>query len=139
MWPQATRLGRQPYTERVNTNYEGAEMQEKFNKSARPTGSLAALIGILILVAEGFGVSLDPVVASAIIIIPAGLVSYFKPYWAKKNGVFYRHPAAFAGAITTIAVILAELAGLDIDATDAATITAGTTFLISLFTPRTID
>jgi hypothetical protein len=108
----------------------------RINQVARPTGLLAALIGIVVLVAEQLGVNLSPILASAIVILPAGVMSYLKPRWATDAGIFYRHPAAISGAAVTILVALAGVFGVEITSEAAVTIVAGITAAVSVGTPR---
>ena len=105
-------------------------------RNARPTGTLAAIITVVLLVASQLGLQLSPEIATAIVILPAGIVSYFLPRWAKKRGVFFSHPAAVSGAAATLLIWVGALAGVELDTATALAIVGGITALVSIFTPR---
>lgn len=105
-------------------------------RNARPTGTLAAIITVLLLVASQLGLELSPEIATALVIVPAGVVSYFLPRWAEKRGILFSHPAALSGAAATLLVWVGTLAGIDVDTATALAIVGGVTALVSIFTPR---
>jgi hypothetical protein len=105
-------------------------------KNARPTGALAGLIALVALAATQLGVEIPATVATALIVVPAGVVSYFWPRWAKDRGVFYRHPAALSGAAAALVVWGAGLAGHEVSTDTAIAIVGGLTALVSIATPR---
>jgi hypothetical protein len=111
-------------------------MAQRINDAARPTGTLAGLIGILLLISEQVGLNLSPELASAIIIVPAAAISYGWPRWAKQQGVFFRHPAAISGAVAAIIVAVAPLLDLSVTTAEATIFVAGITALVSVATPR---
>jgi hypothetical protein len=89
--------------------------------------------------AQALGLDLSPVLATAIVIVPAFIVSYLKPRWAKTNGLWYNHPAAATAAAATIVVAVAQAFGVtDLDATVVTAIIGGLTAIVGILTPRSV-
>jgi hypothetical protein len=105
-------------------------------KNLRPTATLAAIISVVLLGAEQLGVEMTPVIASALVIFPAAIVSYLKPRWARDRGIFTEHPAALSGSAATLLVWVGNLLGAEISTEAAIAIVGGITALVGIATPR---
>jgi hypothetical protein len=115
----------------------GAEpVKSKSVLRENPTGVLAAVISALVVGLSAVGVSIPGEVAAAVVVIPAFLLSAFKPRWARAHGIFYRHPAAFTAAATTLIAFIAARLGVEIDGGQVAVFVGGLTALVGLLTPR---
>jgi hypothetical protein len=102
----------------------------------RPTATLAALISVLLVGAQQLGLELSPVVATALVIFPAAVVSYVKPRWSRQRGILVEHPAALSGSAATLLVWGASLLGVEIPTETAVAIVGGITALVGIATPR---
>lgn len=101
------------------------------------TGLVATVTALLLFAAERAGVSMSNEVAAAIVGIAAIVTSALFPRWAELRGVTLdAHPAALTGFLTTVAVWLAPLIGLELSPADAVALVGGLTLIVSLFTPR---
>lgn len=107
---------------------------------ARLTATLAAIAGLVTLLALHFGAEIPAGVAAAIVALVAIVVSYFAPRWAEARGILLdAHPAAVTAALTAVAVWVAPLLGLTLSESDAVILVSGLTAIVGSLTPRTID
>jgi hypothetical protein len=107
---------------------------------ARLTATLAAIAGLVTLLALHFGLEIPTNVAAAMVAIVAIVVSYFAPRWAEARGILLdAHPAAVTAALVMVAVWLAPLVGLTLSESDAVILVSGLTAIVGSLTPRTID
>lgn len=111
--------------------------------SVRPTGTTAFLIWVLGLAFLRFGVTPPDWLATAIILIPIGVISLLAPRWAEDRGILFKHPAAIAAYATALVAwmlppIVKWIFGADIGQLTGDEVMALSGFiswLVSLITP----
>lgn len=122
--------------ERDHTHIGAEQPKSKSVLRESPTGTMTAIITALVVAAKTIGVDIPAELAVAIVVVPAFLISAFKPRWARAHGVFYRHPAAFTAAATTVIAFVAGQFGIEMESSQVATFVGGLTAAVGLLTPR---
>lgn len=111
--------------------------------TVRPTGTTAFLIWVLGLAFLRFGVTPPDWLATAIILIPIGIISLLAPRWAEDRGILFKHPAAIAAYATALIAwllppIVMLVFGADIGqltGDEVMALSGFTSWLVSLITP----
>jgi hypothetical protein len=110
-------------------------MPAAIKNSSTPTALFGAISGLIVVLGLNLGIDIGPELAAAIVMVAAGIISLLNPRWAQARGIFVKRPAAWSGAAATILVALAPLAGVELNAQEAASLVAVVIALVGANTP----